>query len=263
MNPTSQAASKFERIALEDDPPVARITLKKPPRNIIDVPMMEELSAALSDLEAQSAISTIILQGEGKCFSAGVDVAAHAPDSVDQMLKAFHSVIRGLVATRKITIAVVHGSCLGGGAELAMMCDIVLTADDATWGFPEITLGCYPPVAATALSALVGPKRAADMILTGETIRGAEASEIGMATRATPQDKLEAAVNEAIERLQKLSPAVLALTKKAIYTWDSMHFDKGLARAEKIYLEELMATEDAQEGIKAFQQKRNPEWIGK
>ncbi len=205
----------------------------------------------------------MILRGDGKCFSAGVDVAAHAPGSADKMLKKFHAVIRALVATQKITIAVVHGSCLGGGAELAMMCDIVLTAADATWGFPEITLGCYPPVAATALSSLVGPKRASDMILTGGTILGAEASDIGLATRAIPQDKLEAAVTEALERLQNLSPAVLALTKKAIYTWDSMHFDKGLARAEKIYLEELIETEDAQEGIKAFLQKRNPEWTGK
>lgn len=263
VNPTSQVATKFERITLESERPIARITLKNPPVNVIDISMMKELSAALSEIESQTEISTIVLQGEGKCFSGGVEVAAHAPDISEKMLKEFHAVIRALVASHKITIAVVHGNCLGGGAELAMMCDIVLTTDDATWGFPEITLGCYPPVAATALSALIGPKRAADMILTGGTILGAEASDIGLATRATPQDKLEAAVSEALERLQKLSPAVLALTKRAIYTWDSMHFDKGLARAEKIYLEELIETEDAEEGIKAFLQKRNPEWTGK
>jgi len=257
------AASSLTRIEVAHEPPIARISLKNPPINVIDVAMMEELTSALADIEAQPKISTVILRGDGKCFSAGVDVAAHAPDSADKMLKKFHGVIRALVATQKITIAVVHGSCLGGGAELAMMCDIVVTAADATWGFPEITLGCYPPVAATALSALVGPKRASDMILTGGTILGAEASDIGLATRAIPQDKLEAAVTEALERLQKLSPAVLALTKKAIYNWDSIHFDKGLARAEKIYLEELIETEDAREGIKAFLQKRNPEWTGK
>jgi cyclohexa-1,5-dienecarbonyl-CoA hydratase len=263
MNPTSQAATKFECITLESERPIARITLKNPPGNVIDISMMEELTSALAEIESQPEIFTIVLQGDGKNFSAGVDVAAHSPDSADKMLKKFHGVIRALVATRKVTIAVVHGNCLGGGAELAMMCDIVLTADDATWGFPEISLGCYPPVAATALSALIGPKRASDMILTGGTILGAEASDIGLATRATPQDKLEAAVTKALERLQKLSPAVLALAKKAIYTWDSMHFDKGLTRAEKIYLEELIETEDAQEGIKAFLQKRNPEWTGK
>jgi len=168
-----------------------------------------------------------------------------------------------VVATKKVTIAAVSGDCLGGGAELAMMCDVVITADDATWGFPEITLGCYPPVAATALSALIGQKRAADLILTGISILGTEASEIGLATRAVPQDKAESAVSETLERLQKLSPAALAIAKKAIYAWDSIHFDKGLARAEKIYVDELMKTEDAKEGIRAFLEKRNPVWKGR
>ncbi len=210
-----------------------------------------------------SEISTIVFRGEGKCFSAGVDVAAHTPDKVTEMLEKFHGVIRALLATSKITIAAVHGTCLGGGAELAMMCDVVITAADATWGFPEITVGCYPPVAATALSALIGQKRAADLILTGTTILGTEASEIGLATRAVAPDVLEPAVSEILARLQKLSSAVLPIAKKAIYAWDSIHFDKGLARSEKIYVEELMKTEDAEEGIRAFLEKRNPAWKGR
>jgi cyclohexa-1,5-dienecarbonyl-CoA hydratase len=260
---TPQLTTKFARLSLEVNPPVARITLHNPPLNVIDIPMMEELASAIAEIEAQAEIAAIVFRAEGKCFSAGVDVAAHTPDRVSLMLEKFHAVIRSLLSTRKVTIAAVHGSCLGGGAELAMMCDIVITAGDAIWGFPEITLGCYPPVAATALSSLIGQKRAADMILTGGTILGAEASEIGLATRAAPQENLDAVVAEALERLQKLSPAVLAITKKAIYAWDSMHFDKGLARAEKIYLDELVRTKDAQEGIRAFLEKRNPEWIGK
>ena len=247
---------------LEFKPPIAEITLKNPPLNVIDIPMMNELTAVLAEIEERPEISTIVFRGSEKCFSAGVDVGAHAPGKVDAMLEGFHSVIRALEATQKVTIAAVYGTCLGGGAELAMMCDIVITADDANWGFPEITLGCYPPVAATALSALIGQKRAADLILTGITISGTEASEIGLATRAVPQDKVEAAVAEAVERLGKLSPAVLPIAKKAIYTWDSIHFDKGLTRAEKIYLEELMKTDDAQEGIRAFLEKRNPAWKG-
>ncbi len=250
------------RAGLEFKPPIAEITLKNPPLNVIDIPMMNELTAVLAEIEERPEISAIVFRGSEKCFSAGVDVAAHAPGKVNAMLEGFHSVIRALVATRKVTIAAVYGTCLGGGAELAMMCDIVITADDAKWGFPEITLGCYPPVAATALSALIGQKRAADLILTGITILGSEASEIGLATRAVAQDKVEAAVTEALERLGKLSPAVLPIAKKAIYTWDSIHFDKGLARAEKIYLEELMKTDDAQEGIRAFLEKRNPAWKG-
>ena len=139
----------------------------------------------------------------------------------------------------------------------------VYTAASAQWGFPEIKLGCYPPVACTALAALVGQKRAAELILTGRTISGIEAAEIGLANRAVPEEELDSRVDQTVQELLRLSPAALAVTKKAIYAWDSMHFDKGLARAEKIYLEELMKTADAQEGICAFMEKRAPKWTGK
>jgi cyclohexa-1,5-dienecarbonyl-CoA hydratase len=225
--------------------------------------MMEDLSRELASFEADGNVSVIVISGAGKAFSAGVDVAAHTPDKVLEMLTKFHAVVRALVASKKVTIAVVHGVCLGGGAELAMVCDIAYTADSATWGFPEIKLGCYPPVAVTALASLVGQKRAADLILTGRTISGREATEIGLANCAAPADQLDAAVKECIDRLRALSPAALAITKKAIYAWDSIHFDKGLARAENIYLQELLKTSDAQEGIAAFLQKREPRWKGK
>jgi len=113
------------------------------------------------------------------------------------------------------------------------------------------------------LSALIGHKRAADLILTGRMNSGKEAAEAGLATRSTSGNELKTVVNELTNRLTSLSPAVLAVTKKAIYAWDSMHFDKGLARAEKIYLEDLMQTEDAEEGIRAFLEKRNPAWKGR
>jgi len=255
--------SSFNRITLALEAPVAGITLSNSPLNVIDIAMMDELASVFAEVESDPAISAVIIRGEEKCFSAGVDVAAHAPDKVSSMLEKFHRVIRGVVSSKKVTIAAVHGSCLGGGAELAMMCDIVITTDDANWGFPEITLGCFPPVAATALGALVGQKRATDLMLTGATVLGTEAAEIGLATCAVPANKIDAALAETLERLQKQSPAALAIAKKAIYAWDSIHFDKGLARAEKIYLEELMKTEDAREGVKAFLEKRNPMWQGR
>ena len=144
-----------------------------------------------------------------------------------------------------------------------MVCDVAYTSASAQWGFPEIKLGCYPPVACTALAALVGQKRAAELILTGRTISGADAAEMGLANRAVVDEELAGAVDQTVEELLRLSPAALAVTKKAFYAWDAMHFDKGLARAEKIYLEELMKTADAQEGICAFMEKRSPKWTGR
>ena len=248
------------RVILNIGAPIAHLALVNPPLNVIDIAMMDELASALSEIEPRTDISAIVIRGAGKCFSAGVDVAAHAPDLVEEMLGKFHVVIRALVSSKKITIAVVHGNCLGGGAELAMACDLVYSSNDAVWGFPEIQLGCFPPVAVTALGSLVSPKRAAELILTGKTISGAEAFEIGLTTRAVVSDEIDATVDEVLERIRSLSPAALALTKKAVYAWDAMHFDKGLARAEKIYLDELMRTEDAQEGIRAFLEKRPPQW---
>ena len=251
------------RILTQSERGVARIVLSHAPVNVIDMPMMDELGQELAAIESDQSISVLAFSGAGKAFSAGVDVAAHTPDKVAEMLTKFHGVIRAIVASRKITIAAVHGSCLGGGAELALVCDFVYTTDSASWGFPEIKLGCYPPVAATALSAVVGQKWASDLILSGRTIDGREAAAIGLANRAVPSEQLDAAVEECFHHLSKLSPAALAVAKKAIYAWDAIHFDKGLARAEKIYFEELMKTEDAQEGVLAFLQKREPEWKGK
>jgi cyclohexa-1,5-dienecarbonyl-CoA hydratase len=254
---------KLSRISLEIEGAVACIDLQNPPLNVIDIPMMEELAQAIAQIEAQPAVTVVVIAGKGKAFSAGVDVAAHTPDKVQEMLAKFHSLIRSLIAAKKITVAKVHGHCLGGGAELAMVCDLVFTTQEAKWGFPEIKLGCYPPVACTALAAVVGQKRAAELILTGRTINGQEAADIGLATRAVLGFALDPTVEGCVRQLLDLSPAALANAKKASYAWDSMHFDKGLARAEKIYVEELLKTEDAHEGVRAFMEKRQPKWLGR
>ncbi|MBZ5546747.1 MAG: enoyl-CoA hydratase/isomerase family protein [Acidobacteriia bacterium] len=251
------------RLETEVAPPVARVKLVHPPLNVIDLSLARSLTTIVSDLDSRPDISVIVFEGDSRAFSAGVDIKAHLPDQVHEMLTSFHAVIRAIVASRKITIAAVQGACLGGGAELAAVCDMVYTARDATWGFPEIKLGCYPPVAAVALPALVGQKRAAELILTGRQISGDEAVAIGLANRSARAEELDALVQQTLTELQRLSPAALAHAKKAVYAWDAIHFDKGLARAEKIYFEELVSTEDAREGIIAFLEKRPPKWTGK
>ena len=242
---------------------VARIGFAHAPLNVIDLTMMDELAVALLELESCDDVTAVVFSGSERAFSAGVDIPAHQPDTIDEMLRKFHGVIRALVSSRMLTIAEVRGACLGGGAELAMVCDLVYTARDATWGFPEIKLACYPPVAATGLAALVGQKRAAELILTGRQISGDEAFAIGLCTGAARAEELGLLVEDALIRIRELSPAALRVAKKACYAWDAMHFDKGLTRAEDIYRNQLMKTEDVQEGVRAFMEKRPPKWSGR
>src|ERR1700691_3980320 len=257
---TNAATSRVEiNIAV----PIARVTLINPPLNVIDLQMMKLLFQVLSQIESRSDISVVLFEGDARAFSAGVDIKAHLPEQVHEMLRSFHSVVHAIVASRKVTIATVRGACLGGGAELASVCDLVYAARDSTWGFPEIKLGCYPPVAAVALAMLIGQKRAAELILTGRQFSGDEAAEMGLANRSVAAEELESVVDRKLNELRVLSPTALAHAKRAIYAGDPSLFDKGLARAEKIYLDELISTADAQEGIIAFLDKRPPRWTGK
>lgn len=241
-------------------PPVARILLANPPVNVIDLPMMDELIAVLEDIERRPEIVAIVLGGSDRAFSAGVDVAAHLPETIHTMLGRFHAVIRLLMVTKKVTIAAVRGTCLGGGAELAAVCDMVFTTDSANWGFPEISLGCFPPLACTILDHIVGQKHASELILTGRQISGEEAMRIGLANEALPEDELAEIVDDTCDRLGQLSPAALAITKKTLNTWSAALTENGLKRVEQIYEQELMKTEDALEGIKAFLEKRPARW---
>ena len=250
----------FTRLAVELRPPAARVTLNNPPLNVIDIAMMEELRAALEQLEIRPEISVIVFAGAENAFSAGVDVAAHTPEQVREMLALFHSVIRSVVSASKLTVASVRRHCLGGGAELALMCDVVYASPDSVWGFPEIKLACFAPVASVALSSIVGQKLAAELLLTGRTLTGDQALAAGLVNGMA--DDPEILVADCVQRVSQLSPAALRLAKKAFYAWDSIHFDKGLARAEQIYHDELMQTADAQEGIAAFMERRRPKWTG-
>jgi len=251
----------FRRLGVEIDAATVRVALNHQPLNVIDLEMMGELAAVLEQAEQIPQVTAIVLGGSERGFSAGVEIGAHAPEQVRETLTSFHGVIRAMEASSKVTIAAVRRHCLGGGAELAMMCDIVYATPDSVWGFPEIKLACFPPVACAALAAIVGPKLAAEMILTGRTLTGEEAVAAGLVTAIA--DDPEALVRECLSRLAQLSPAALKVAKKAFYAWDAIHFDKGLARAEQIYLDELMKTEDAAEGVRAHIERRRPTWKGK
>jgi cyclohexa-1,5-dienecarbonyl-CoA hydratase len=259
----NSSVATTQRVSLNYAGPLARINFTHPPLNVFDFQQMDELAQALESVRQRTEISAVLISGSERAFSAGVDVAVHTPEQVPTMFQKFHGLIMTLVKFSKITIAEVRGACLGGGAELAMSCDMCFTTPDAKWGFPEITLGCYPPVACAAMAALTGQKRAADLIFTGRIFSGSEAAMWGLANEAVAGSELQGKIQRTLDHLFKLSPAALAHAKKAFYAWDSIHLDKGLAKAEKIYIEELMQTEDAKEGIQAWLEKRKPEWKGR
>ncbi|MGH7936472.1 MAG: enoyl-CoA hydratase/isomerase family protein, partial [Chthoniobacterales bacterium] len=198
-------STTYSRLMLSLQAPVTRVILANPPVNVIDLEMMDELLAALEEIEQRAEIVALVFAGSDRAFSAGVDIAIHTPEQARAMLTKFHAVIRAVVASRKVTIAAVRGTCLGGGAELAAACDMVFTSDSANWGFPEISLGHFPPVACAMLSGLIGQKHAAELILTGRQISGEDAMRIGLANEALPEDELAEIVDDTCDRLGQLS----------------------------------------------------------
>lgn len=242
--------------------PVATITMSRPPLNVLDIAMMEALNHELLILRERNDLSVLVIQGEGKCFSAGADINDHTSEKIEPMLKAFHAIFRTLAEWDVLTIASVHGHCLGGGAELAVMCDFVITADNARVGCPEIIVGCFPPIAAVLFPELVGPRKAIDLITSGRIISGQEAAEIGLFTRSVPAAELADATREQTNILTAQSPVVLRLTRKAIGVGRA-EFLPAMEKAERIYLEKLTQTQDMIEGVDAFMEKRKPVWTGK
>ena len=250
----------FETIQLQLHSRVARIVLCRPPLNVINVPMMEEMDRAWTAIEESSA-SLVVLSGDGeKAFSAGVDIPDHAPDRVQEMLERFHHIIRRIYHSDCISIAATHGHTLGGAAELAMACDFVIAADDLQIACPEIDVGCYPPVAATLLPELVGMHRASQFVLLGAALSAQEARAMGLVNLVAPAGELHAAIDEWLDRLEKKSAAVLALAKKALREGAGGDFDRRLKRIENLYLQKLAGTADMTEGIEAFMEKRPPAW---
>lgn len=251
-----------ETIQVRSEHRTAWITLDRAPLNILDIAMMESLDAVLDRVLPKSDF--VIFQGAGvKAFCAGADVADHTPKRVEKMLSAFHGVFRRLAVADCLTIAAVHGYCLGGGMELATFCDFVLATESAQFGQPEIKLGCFPPVAMVTLPRLIGMRAAAHLILTGHQISATEAHRLGLVTRVVPDHELAAAVETLLAEIRTLSPSVLHLTRKTSWQIHEEDVLKQLEEVERIYLSELMQTHDAQEGIRAFLEKRKPIWKGK
>jgi len=257
----ASSTTAVSNLRIEAKDRIARVTIDRPPLNILNIGMVADVGEALVRLPASNEF--IVFRGANGCFSAGADVADHMPDRVRRLLGAFHHVFHEMGAGHAVTIAAVEGHCLGGGCELAMCCDFILAEESATFGFPEIKLGCFPPIAMVALPRMMPGHAAFDLILTGKTITAKQASDLGMVTRVVPDGGLTQAVDELLAEMKHLSPPVLRLTRRLTRTAGFKDEEKELTEIENLYLDELIRTQDAVEGIRAFLEKRAPVWTGR
>jgi cyclohexa-1,5-dienecarbonyl-CoA hydratase len=193
----------------------ADLALAIAPVNVFDASSLEELARVI---RAAPPARLLVLTGLPKAFSAGVDVADHAPEParIDRMLAAMRGVLEALVASPAVTLAAVSGACLGGGAEIVAACDLVLAAEDARIGFPEIRLACFPPGAAALLPGRVGEARAIEWILSGRVVSGREAADAGFASRAVPAARLLAETEALAARQLEAAPAALAAARELL-----------------------------------------------
>jgi len=254
----------FKNILYETEDGVAKISVNRPPLNILNLETLLELTLALEKVKNDTSVLVVAITGVGdRAFSAGVDVRDHMPEKVSSTLSVFNKVFYTLESLDKPTIAVVNGVAFGGGCELAMACDMIIASESAQFGQPEIKVGTIPPVAVALLPKLVGRKKAFELVLTGDAITAVEAKQIGLVNRVVPQEKLEEATRELVVKLKENSPIVLKLTRMALRQSLDLDFKNGLEKVTDIYLNLLMRTEDAVEGLKAFLEKRKPQWKGK
>ncbi len=246
-------------ISVETKNGASTLTLRRAPLNVLDIATLTQFESALTELTRDESIRVLVLKAEGKMFSAGVDVADHTPDKVGGMIPLFDRVCRALANFPAPTIAVVHGHALGGGCELVLCCDLAVMTDHAKIGQPEIQLAAIAPIAALRLPQLVGYRNAADILFTGRSLTADEALKMGLVNAVVSAEQLEQWVEDKVTKLTSLSRVALTMTKRALHigfgAWDS-----SAAELERLYLEELMKTEDAREGLTAFMEKRAAVW---
>jgi len=253
---------EFQNIKFKIEDRAARITFARPPLNVLSIAMMREIGDALKECAQESDLAAIVFEAapQSRAFCAGVAVEEHVPETVFQMLDSFHSVFRMLGQVSRPVIGVVDGLALGGGCELAAACDIVIAGERARFGQPEIKLGVFPPVAAILLPRIIGEKRARELILSGDMIEATEALRLGLVNYVVPAAELEQKLQSVLAKLRDLSASSLAMTRMALDLGAGSRFQSALGEVEDLYLNELMKTEDAHEGVRSFMEKRKPEW---
>jgi cyclohexa-1,5-dienecarbonyl-CoA hydratase len=254
---------KTDKVRLEftHEGQVARIVLTAPKANIVDSAMMAQLQAAFSELPSSGSLKAVVLASDGAHFSFGASVEEHLPEHISGTLKKLGSLLRTIAATPAPTIAAVHGQCLGGALELALACDIILADETAQFALPEIKLGVFPPAGAALLPMKIGAARAAELILTGENWSATRAASAGLVRRVFTAGQLESKMYGWLEEdFLPRSPVALRFAAQAARRPLVYALEHDLPELEELYLDELMAHKDPEEGIRAFMEKREPRW---
>ena len=251
----------YENIILETKNFVSRITINRPPLNILDIKSMSEIISALKEIRKQKAIKAVVFAGAGtKSFSAGVEVRDHLPEKVKEMLRVFHGIFREMIKLDQPTIAVVNGHALGGGCELALFCDMVIASEKSQLGQPDIILGNFAPLALAAYPFFIWRKKVYEFLFTGESLSAKEAERIGLVNRVVPENELKKAEESLLKKLLDLSSVSIRASKMAMAVTFNEQFEKALDAVEAIYLNELAPSHDGLEGLVAFLEKRSPVW---
>ena len=244
------------------DRQVVRITLNAPKGNVLDAAMMAELQGELDKLKDEPQVKMLQFTGAGDHFSFGASVPEHTRDKAPQMLKQFHSLFYSIIDLGIPTAALVSGQCLGGGMELALICNLLFADETARLSQPEISLAVFPPPASLILPLKIGQARADDLLISGQSITAADALASGLAcavypSRAVMLEKVDKWVQKHI--LSKSASSLRFAVKAARQSFNAALID-GLKKLEQMYLTELMATHDANEGIASFLERRPPVW---
>jgi cyclohexa-1,5-dienecarbonyl-CoA hydratase len=246
------------RVAIDGG--LARITLDRPPVNVLTTAMMRELAASLRRVASDASVRVVRLDAAGKAFSAGVDVSDHLGDLLPAMMNALGDLFAAFESVPQPIVAVVQGAALGGGLEVVLGCDLVVASEKATFAQPEIKLGVFAPPATVLLPRLIGERRAAGLLLMGEVLDAAEARRIGLVHEVFAVDGFDASAAAWIGRLLALSGAALRRAKLALALSRGGSVREAHARLHELYMNDLMTTGDAHEGLRAFVEKRPPVW---
>lgn len=240
---------------------VCELHLDAPPGNVLDTALCVAIEGAVREHAHDPHLKAFLFTATGKHFSFGASVPEHEPGKVERFLPQFHRLFLALAGTGVPAIAAVKGLCLGGAMELVAFCPFVLAEESAEFAVPEVSLGVIPPIACLLLPWRIGGAAAEELVLTGRRMKADEALRRGLVQQVSPAGKLDEAVEAFLrDRVRPLSAAALRLATRAVRAPLAESLRERLPALERLYLDEVMATRDAREGIRAFLEKRKPSW---